>query len=110
MDILRNQHYDELTYVVYDAPFCWMHFGGQKKYQVESSLQRIREYLPSGVFFQCNRSTIINLYRCIRSNKAKTEIEMDDQTKHRLSRRRKKDFFKAMYERPMKPENEIEAT
>ena len=97
------KQYDELKYVVYEAPYCWMYFD-DNKYQIDATLQSISENLPVGTFFQCNRSTLINLDRCKRSKKSKYKIAivMDDDTEHELSRRRKKDFFKAMYERPTK--------
>ena len=95
-----DKDYDELMYVIYELPYCWLHFCDSEKFNVEVSLQIMSASLPAGVFFQCNRSTIVNLYRCQEYDKEMAVIVMEDGSKHHLSRRRAKDFFCAIYHRP----------
>jgi len=28
-------NYDDLMYVIYDAPYCWLHFTENKKYKLD---------------------------------------------------------------------------
>ena len=83
--------YDELLYIVYDAPYCWLVLKG-KKYMVETSLQYIMDNLPKNDFFQCNRSVIVNINYCKEYRREESVIVMDDYEEIRLSRRRVKSF------------------
>ena len=81
------RHYDELMYIVYDAPYCWLHFN-DKKYMVETSLQLFMGNLPQGDFFQCNRSVIINTRYYKEYIRADALIVMEDHSEFDLARRR----------------------
>ena len=86
------RHYHELMYIVYDAPYCWLHFTGKTRYKVEVTLQYLMERLPKTTFFQCNRSAILNLH-CYREYRKKDEmVVMDDGMELNLARRRVNDF------------------
>ena len=87
-----SQNYGELMYVVYDAPYCCLHFTGKKKYKVEVPLHYMLKNLPQNDFFQCNRAVIINIGCCKEFNRIDGVIKMEDDMEFSLARRRAKDF------------------
>jgi DNA-binding LytR/AlgR family response regulator len=94
-----ERNYDELMYVLYDAPYCQLHFT-DKKIVIETSLQHLMENLPEIIFFQCSRSVIININYCKDFRKPEAVIVMRDKTELDLSRRRVKDFNMKRYKPP----------
>ena len=93
--VVRN--YDELIYIVYDAPYCWLYFAGSKKYKEEVTLRYMMEHLPEGTFFECNRSVILNIHHCKEYRKDKATVVMENDMAFSLARRRVKDFYKMIY-------------
>ena len=90
-------YYGKLMYVLYKAPYCWLHFADKSKFKVEHSLRNIMGNLPQRVFFQCNKATIINFCYYRGYNPHTRTVIMDDGEKFDLSRRRK-DAFKSKKE------------
>ena len=79
--------YGELMYIIYDEPFCRLYFKDNVKYRVEVSLQYMLENLPKGVFFKCNRSTILNICYYKEYKKKPLMVIMEDGKELVLSRR-----------------------
>ena len=94
------RYYSEMMYVIYDAPYCNLHFSDNTYYKVETSLQSIMDNLPDTTFFKCNRSVIINIccYKRYRMNPPMVVI--DDDKEFSLSRRNIKDFIKMKNDLP----------
>jgi hypothetical protein len=86
------RYYGELVYVIYDAPYCNLHFSDNTDYKVETSLQAIMDNLPEATFFRCNRSVIINICYYKRYRIQPPVIVIDDGKEFKLSRRNVKDF------------------
>ena len=93
----KVHYYGKLMYVRYEAPYCWLHFADNPKCKVEIALQEIMRNLPQYVFFQCNKSTIINLCYHTGYNTYTRTVIMDDGKRFELSRR-KANVFKNMKE------------
>jgi len=87
------RQYDELIFIKYDTPYCQMNFT-DKMIAVEISLQEMLGNLPKPIFFACNRSFIINLYRVREYKKDTSLIVLKDGNTISLSRHRAKDFIK----------------
>ena len=79
------RYYSDLMYVKYEDPYSKLYFSNGEKYKAEVPLQYLMKNLPPKPFFQCNRSTIINIcyYAEIRENPPR--IIMDDGTELSLS-------------------------
>lgn len=92
-------YYNELKYLHYDAPFCWLHFTDKSKYKVEASLQFMEVSLPSSYFFRCNRSIILNICYYKGLILSPPSIILQDGNKFPLSRR-KVDAFRSMKKNP----------
>jgi len=90
------RYYGELMCIVYDAPFCKLHFADNTDYTVETSLQSIIDNLPEAPFFKCDRSVVINIcyYKGYRLNPS--VIVIDGGKEFKLSRRNVNDFIKKM--------------
>ena len=83
--------YSELMYIIYDTPYCWLHFTDTKKYKVEISLQYMIDNLPIA-FIRCNRSVILNVCYFKEYDFTSLMIVMRDDTVFKLSRRNVKNF------------------
>ena len=88
---IKYQYYDDIMYIVYDGVYCYLHCM-DKKYRIETSLKYLKDYLPKDVFFECNRSTIINISYIKEYNRLDAFILMEDNREFDLSRRRVKAF------------------
>ena len=72
-----TRNYDDLMYIVYNGVYCYIHCV-DKNYRVETSLKYLKDYLPRDVFFECNRSTIINIRSIKEYNRFDSVIKMKD--------------------------------
>ena len=90
------RYYDELMYIIYDAPFCLLYFV-DKQLRVEASLQSMINNLPKKIFFECSRPVIIHVDHCKEFNRTEAVVVMDDGRKFKISRRRIKDFIRKRY-------------
>jgi len=85
------RYYDDIMYIIYDGVYCYLHCS-DKEYRIEASLKYLMDYLPKEIFFECNRSTIINIHYIKEYNRLDAFILMDDNRYFGLSRRRVKAF------------------
>ena len=79
-------YYGELMYVLFDKPYCVLHFTGNSKYWVEVSLQYMIDNLPESGFMKCKRSAIINICYNKSFKKIGSEIVMEDGARIKLSK------------------------
>jgi len=86
-------YYSELMYVSYNAPYCKLVLIDKSAYNVESPLQYLMDNLPEYAFFQCNRSTILNLCCCRAYNLSTSMVVMENGNEFKLSRRKVKEFM-----------------
>ena len=86
------RYYGELMYIIFDKPYCWLHFTENTKYKVEVTLKDMMDNLPKEVFMKCKRSAILNLCYCKVFRKKPPVIVMDDGEKFMLSRQNVQDF------------------
>lgn len=91
---IETRYYGELMYFIFNKPYCDLYFTGNKKYCVEISLKDLIENLPSGAFFKCKRSAVVNLCYFKAFRKREREIEMEDGKKIELSKQNVPDFGK----------------
>ncbi len=84
--------YGELMYVVYDRPYCWLHFTGNARYKIEASLKYLMDNLPQDAYIQCSRSVIFNICYYREYRKDPPVVIMDDGMAFNLSRRNVMDF------------------
>ena len=94
------RYYGELMYVIFDKPYCWLHFTGNTKYCVEVNLQHIMDNLPEAVYIKCKRSAIVNACYC---KELKTNLQkavMEDGTEIKLSKRNVPVFKQMMVDLP----------
>ncbi len=75
-----TRFYGELMYIIYDAPYCYMHFTGTQKYKVDVTLQDMMDNLPE-VFVRCNRSIVLNVCYYKEYDMNLSTIIMDDNRK-----------------------------
>ena len=85
------RYYGELMYVIYEAPWCWLHFVDKTQYRVEVTLQYMMDNLPPA-FVQCNRSVLLNLCYYREVDYILLMVRMDDGKEFNLARRRMKAF------------------
>jgi hypothetical protein len=86
-------YYGDIIYIIYDKPFCKIHFVDNSTFHICYPFNRLLKILPR-IFFQCKKSIIINLARMKQYNFKEMEIIMEDNTVFSLSYRRKNDFVK----------------
>ena len=103
--VARN--YDELMYIVYDGVYCYIHCT-DKKYRVETSLKYLKDNLPRDIFFECNRSAIINIRSIKEYNRFDAVIQMEDKSEFNLSRRRVKAFHQIRTPSSASPQSDDE--
>jgi len=84
--------YGELMYILFDKPYCVLHFTGNCKYWVEISLQYMIDNLPKSGFMKCKRSAIINICYYKNFRKIESEIVMEDGARISLSKQNISDF------------------
>ena len=84
-------YYGELMYIVYDSPYCWLHFTGNKKYKVETTLQYMLDNLPIA-FIRCNKSVILNVFYYEEYDQTSLMVRMNDGMKFKFARRRVRNF------------------
>jgi len=53
--------YGELMYIIFDKPYCVLHFAENVIYSVEIAIQHVMDNLPKAPFIKCERSAIVNL-------------------------------------------------
>ena len=88
--------YSKLMYIIYDAPYCWLHFTDTKKCKVEISLQYMMQNLPIA-FIRCNRSVILNVRYFKEYDFTSLVVVMCDDVEFKLSRRNVKNFNAARF-------------
>ena len=81
------RYYGELMYVIYDAPYCWLHFTGKNRYRVVVTMKKLMDNLPNASFFRCKRSTIFNVCYYKEYVMAKSMVVMEDGREFKLTRR-----------------------
>ena len=86
------RYYGELMYIIFDKPYCWLHFTGNTKYRVETTLQYMMNNLPKAAFIKCRRSAILNLCYFKSFRKLPQTIVMDDGATFKLSKQNVLDF------------------
>ena len=87
-----THYYGELMYILFDKPYCVLHFTGNTKYRVEVTLQSMIDNLPESGFIKCKRSAIINICYYKSFRKMGAEIVMEDGAKFKLSKQNVHDF------------------
>ena len=92
--------YRDLMYVVYKDLYCTLHFVGNIKHKIETTLKYMADHLPRDIFVICNRNTILNLLHCKGYDRVESEIVMDDGAVFALSRRNVANF-KAKIKNPL---------
>ena len=68
--------YDDLMYILFDKPYCLLHFTGNNKYMVHVSLKHMMDNLPKGAFMKCKRSAILNVHCCKEFRKISSKVVM----------------------------------
>jgi DNA-binding LytR/AlgR family response regulator len=86
-------YYGDIEYITYDNPYYKVHCIGNKSHYISCPLYKLLEILPD-VFFQSNKSVIINLSRMKSYDYKTMKIVMDDEYTFSLSSRRKDNFMK----------------
>ena len=84
--------YDDLMYILFDKPYCILHFTGNNKYMVGIRLQYVMDRLPKGSFIKCKRSAILNVHHCKEFRKNPPTAVMDDDKEIKLSQQNVLDF------------------
>ena len=84
-DRVIARYYGELMYIIYDAPYCWLYFADNTKYNVEITMRHLIDNLPEA-FIRCNRSVIFNVCYYREYRIALFEVEMVDSRVFILSR------------------------
>lgn len=85
-------YYADILYIIYDKPYCKIYCTGNTNHYISYSLRKILEVFPA-VFFQCEKSTIVNLSKIKSYNYLNMQIVMEDDRILPLSNRRKKNFI-----------------
>jgi len=80
------RYYGELMYIVYDAPFCWLHFTGKNRYRVVVTMKSLMANLPDASFFRCKRSVILNVCYYKEYNHTQSMVVMEDGREFKLTR------------------------
>ena len=93
------RYYGELMYIIYDAPFCWLHFTDDKKYRVGIALQYMIDNLPIA-FIRCNRSVILNVCYYKEYDFNSLKVQMYNDWEFKLSRRNVKRFNAVRFKLP----------
>jgi len=83
---IEIRYYGELMYIIYDEPYCSLHFTKNKKILVKVALQFWADNLPEAPFQKCKRSAIINLCYLKGFTVNPPMIEMVDERKITLSK------------------------
>ena len=86
------RYYGELMYIIFDKPYCVLHFTGNTKYRVEATMQYVWDKLPDGMFLKCKRSAILNIFYCREFKKIPRLLIMEDGMEIKLSQRNVSDF------------------
>ena len=81
-----THYYGELMYIIFDKPYCHLHFTENVKYKMEVALQHIMDNLPKSAFVKCRRSAIVNLCHHKVFLKNTREIVMVNSVKFKLSK------------------------
>ena len=96
---VTTRFYGELMYVIYDAPYCLLHFTDDKKYRVEATMQFVLDNLPIA-FIRCNRSVILNMCYYKEYDSMLMEVKMECGKHFKLSRRHLRNFKEARQSLP----------
>jgi DNA-binding LytR/AlgR family response regulator len=84
--------YGDILYIITEKPYCKVSCINNKHYLLLYPLDKFINILPD-CFFQCNRSTIINLSRVIEYDCTKEmKIVMENNKSFSISRNKRNDF------------------
>ena len=84
--------YDDLMYILFDKPYCLLHFTGNSRYIIQVPLQFMADNLPKDVFMKCKRSAILNVRYCKELKKTRQTVVMDDGTEIKLTQQNALNF------------------
>ena len=83
--------YEDILYITCDKPYLIVNCINGRKIHIEDTLKNIRGQLPP-MFFQCNKSTIINFHHLTEYFKNPWVLKMSDGALIPLSYRRVTEF------------------